>query len=247
MDHENGNRITEPVRSALYDQTLVLQRDFDQHHDLGGLAFSKTWGVASWGSYVAACITFHPGDMVEYIMPAGERCHIVFMKEDADEDLQENANFPWQEISATSVERNTQTVLQEILTKTEGQAVPETAIDHRILYNICCASLMLCESQYLYLVDNILRKLSISVEGGLEAELDLVQEVESSGSAADVNRESLDEYIVVDTVPEAMDVDETGDGNMMGEELDTLEDSAFANTLFAMFDVCPYCQSKYVG
>ncbi|KAL9580502.1 MAG: hypothetical protein Q9203_006276 [Teloschistes exilis] len=68
-----------------------------------------------------------------------------------------------------------------------------------------------------------------------------------TGSAADVNRESLDEYIVVDTVPEAMDVDETGDGNMMGEELDTLEDSAFANTLFAMFDVCPYCQSKYVG
>ncbi|KAL8632973.1 hypothetical protein Q9189_001227 [Teloschistes chrysophthalmus] len=200
-NYQNGNRITEPVRSALYDQTLVLQRDFDQHHDLGGLAFSRTWGLASWGSYVAACITFHPGDMVEYIMPSSERCHIVFMKEDADDDLQENANFPWQEISATNVERSTHIVLQEILTMTDGQAAAQTALDQRILYNICCAR-----------------------------------------SAAEDNQESLNEYVVVNTVPETMDVDETGDENMMGGELDTLEDTGFADTLFAAFDVCPYCQ-----
>ncbi|KAL9577419.1 MAG: hypothetical protein Q9212_006375 [Teloschistes hypoglaucus] len=235
-DHQNGNTITEPVRSALYDQTLVLQRDFDQHHDLGGLAFSKTWGLASWGSCVAACITFHPGDMVEYTMPSAERCHIVFMKEDATGNAQESANFPWQEISATSVERSTQTVLQEILAKTDGRATAQTALDQRILYNICCASLMLGRSQYLYLVDNMLRKLSMSVEGGLAAELDLVGEVESSGFAAEDNQESLDEYIVVDTVPEAMHVDEIGDANMMGEELDTLEDTGFANALLATFD-----------
>lgn len=192
-NYQNGNRITEPVRSALYDQTLVLQRDFDQHHDLGGLAFSRTWGLASWGSYVAACITFHPGDMVEYIMPSSERCHIVFMKEDADDDLQENANFPWQEISATNVERSTHIVLQEILTMTDGQAAAQTALDQRILYNICCASLILCESQYLYLVNNMLRKLSMFVEGGLEAELDLVGEVQSSGLSTVLCMERLNQ------------------------------------------------------
>lgn len=68
-----------------------------------------------------------------------------------------------------------------------------------------------------------------------------------TGSAAEDNQESLNEYVVVNTVPETMDVDETGDENMMGGELDTLEDTGFADTLFAAFDVCPYCQSKYIG
>lgn len=192
-DHRNGNRTPEPVRSALYDQSSVLQRDFDQHHDLGGLSFTKTWGLASWGTYVAACITFHPGDMVEYILPSMERCHIVFMKEDTDEDLQESATFPWQEVSVTSLEGSTQTVLQEILRKADGQAVPRTALDHRILYNICCASLLVCESQSSYLVDDILRKLSTSIEHGLEAERDLVREVGSSGLSTALRIERLNQ------------------------------------------------------
>ncbi|KAI9872282.1 MAG: hypothetical protein M1830_001825 [Pleopsidium flavum] len=51
---------------------------FNIRHDLGGLAFTKTWGLANLGNYAAACITLHPGDMVEYTITSAERAMIVF-------------------------------------------------------------------------------------------------------------------------------------------------------------------------
>lgn len=68
-----------------------------------------------------------------------------------------------------------------------------------------------------------------------------------TGLAVDNDQENRDGYIVVDPVPEAMDVDNTRDTNIIGEELDAVTETGFANTLFAIFHVCPYCQSKYVG
>ncbi|KAI9869746.1 MAG: hypothetical protein M1830_005138, partial [Pleopsidium flavum] len=51
---------------------------FNIRHDLGGLAFTKTWGLANLGNYAAACMTLHPGDMVEYTITSAERTTIVF-------------------------------------------------------------------------------------------------------------------------------------------------------------------------
>lgn len=50
---------------------------FDREHDLGGLALAKVWGLASIGHWVAACITLHPGDMVEYMATADEKACII--------------------------------------------------------------------------------------------------------------------------------------------------------------------------
>jgi hypothetical protein len=50
---------------------------FDRDHDLGGLALAKVWGLASIGHWIAACITLHPGDMVEYMTAADERAYII--------------------------------------------------------------------------------------------------------------------------------------------------------------------------
>ncbi|KAL8687390.1 MAG: hypothetical protein Q9218_006422, partial [Villophora microphyllina] len=338
--HQSSSRTIKPVRSLLYDQAVMLQKDFDQHHDLGGLSFAKTWGLASWGPYLVTCVTFHPGDMVEYMLPSKERCHIVFMKEDTGNVAQETASFPWQEISTTTSERNTQVVLRGILRKAGEQRAALAALDRRILYCVCCATMILCELDSLDLVDDVLQKLSKSLGSSLEPELDLLAEVASSGIStalcierlnnistsraehepghstndlydmcsicdriilwqgateavcvsghqfvrcaltflpikepgisrycetcnrefldeafyqegnddqanhrtrltADGNQENFNEYVVVNTVPDAMDVDKTA-----GEDLDTMPDIGLTTALFATFDHVPHTRDN---
>ncbi|KAL9614012.1 MAG: hypothetical protein Q9167_001492 [Letrouitia subvulpina] len=63
--------------SPLQDRMRDLHMDWDQRNDMGGLSIMKTWGVASWGSSVASCVTFHPGDMFEYTLPKYESCVVI--------------------------------------------------------------------------------------------------------------------------------------------------------------------------
>ena len=58
-------------------------RKFDLRHDLGGLAFAKIWGLATFGMYTAACVTLHPGDMVEYTTTSTEQTTVVFGRREA--------------------------------------------------------------------------------------------------------------------------------------------------------------------
>ncbi|KAI9737552.1 MAG: hypothetical protein M1834_009707 [Cirrosporium novae-zelandiae] len=51
--------------------------EFDLDKDLGGFAICKTWGMASYEDKVAACVTYHPGDCVEYNISSQERSTII--------------------------------------------------------------------------------------------------------------------------------------------------------------------------
>jgi hypothetical protein len=106
-------RITEKRPGEEYGIDLTLQssdeadwvrqvqsaRDrFDVENDLGGLAISKIWGLASIDKLVAVCFTLHPGDMVEYLTAADERTTIAFASVDKEEARTGRPTIPWAEL-----------------------------------------------------------------------------------------------------------------------------------------------------
>ncbi|KAL8910148.1 MAG: hypothetical protein Q9171_004526 [Xanthocarpia ochracea] len=169
-----------PYRSALTYQASTLQKDFDQHHDLGGLSYTKTWGLASWGPYVGACITMHPGDMIEYSIISEQRCHVLFSHAKSSNGLEDDAIFPWQDLSRTMPQDTSPAVLEKILIEVSDIAVPHSAAGTKTPYNICCAA-MVCSGTYKWhLVEKILRDLSLLDGINLGPELNLLEEISAS-------------------------------------------------------------------
>ncbi|KAL9592809.1 MAG: hypothetical protein Q9179_006351 [Wetmoreana sp. 5 TL-2023] len=160
-----------------WDEISGLQKDFDHAHDLGGLSITKTWGLASWGPYLASCVTLHPGDMVEYYMPSRERCHIVFSREDLDADSQEATAFPWQEGSSAKHELDTQVILSEILAMASDSGMTHTSLDHKTMFSVCCAAVICSDVQNLQSVKSVLHDLYMSIGIGLELEGNLIDDI----------------------------------------------------------------------
>lgn len=164
------------MRAALYDQAVALLRDFDQTNDLGGLSIAKTWGLASWGPYLASCVTFHPGDMVEYNLPSHERCHIIFSRENTEGDTLESAKFPWQEVPNETLQANSQIILQELLAMASGSDISDNWLDRRVVFSICCAATIVADAETLQLAEAVLHELLASVNVDLESEISLLSD-----------------------------------------------------------------------
>ncbi|KAL8718924.1 MAG: hypothetical protein Q9225_004006 [Loekoesia sp. 1 TL-2023] len=162
------------IRTPLTGQISTLQKDFDRHYDLGGLSFAKTWGLASWGLYVASCVTFHPGDMVEYTLTSGERCHIIFDVIDTNGTSPEDASFPWQETSPSMHQENSQELHHRILTILTDQQLYNVS-DYKILYCNCCAAILSGNMQNLELVEKAFQQLVTSTGINLELEFSLLE------------------------------------------------------------------------
>ncbi|CBF82064.1 predicted protein [Aspergillus nidulans FGSC A4] len=54
-----------------------IRERFDIDRDLGGLAIARIWGLVSQQELIAAAVTLHPGDMVEYRTNAEDRLTVV--------------------------------------------------------------------------------------------------------------------------------------------------------------------------
>ena len=179
-DLSGDGEIYVPYRSALHTQALTLRKEFDRHHDLGGLSFTKTWGLASWGPYAASCITMHPGDMVEYSLISEQRCHILFIKEGISEDLQEDTIFPWQDISNDMHRQTSPAVLEKILSVLDKTAAQHKIAGTRIIYNVCCAAMACSDMQQWHLVERLLHYLFTLNEISYDAELGLLHSIRDS-------------------------------------------------------------------
>ena len=169
-----------PYRSALHTQASTLQKEFDRDHDLGGLSVTKTWGLASWGPYTASCITMHPSDMVEYSLISEQRCHILFVKEGASEDLEDDTIFPWQDSSSDVHPQTGSTVLEKVLSVLDKTASQHRAAGTRITYNVCCAAMTCSTIPQWHLVEGLLRYLSTLNGISCEAELGLLHSIRDS-------------------------------------------------------------------
>ena len=62
------------------EQICEAQKQFDLDFGLDGNVMVKTWGLAnsSLGSWVTACFSIHPSDMLEYVTPGNEQSTVVF-------------------------------------------------------------------------------------------------------------------------------------------------------------------------
>ncbi|MCJ1404488.1 hypothetical protein MMC11_007714 [Xylographa trunciseda] len=78
------------------------REQFAAEHNLGKMTSIKTWGLASLGAYIAACVTIHPSAMVEYSMSSSEKSTIIFghaatlREKRKGEDEDEKLVFPWE-------------------------------------------------------------------------------------------------------------------------------------------------------
>ncbi len=116
---------------------------YDLRYDLGGLAIAKVWGLATLGEYTAVCVTFHPGDMVEYTITSLERAMIIF----GHQKLPENgwshiSHVPWaaRELNL----RDANTVYSEIVSSVlEFSREDLSVLCKRIVYAAACVGLLM--------------------------------------------------------------------------------------------------------
>lgn len=186
-------QIDGPFRPVLHDHVSALQKDFDRHHDLGGLSHAKTWGLASWGPYVASCITFHPGDVLEYNMVAEQRCQVIFTQEDTSSGLDEDAIFPWQGANPEVHQDTSSAVLQKVLALLATRHTSRDPAENRILYNVCSAALLCLDKVDWNLVEQILRRLAASTGISLDPEIRMLEDIRSSQVSVLVRMERLQE------------------------------------------------------
>lgn len=95
---------------ALMQKLRQLHQEYDCRENLGGLSIMRTWGLASIPneSLISACISIHPGDMPEYVIPSYEKSMVVFASDTSEDQLD---TFPWQSIPAAWDFRTTQSTI----------------------------------------------------------------------------------------------------------------------------------------
>lgn len=116
---------------------------YDLRYDLGGLAIAKVWGLATLGDYTAVCVTFHPGDMVEYTITSLERATIIFGHQELPENqLSRISHLPW--AGAELRLRDANSIYPEIVSSIlEFPRNDPSKLCERILYAAACASLLI--------------------------------------------------------------------------------------------------------
>ena len=131
-------------------------KQFSNEHSLGDMTTTKTWGLATHGQYVAACITLHPSEMIEYITPAHERATIVFSHSDledlpdADLEKEQQLCFPWEQPQQLRPASSVHAEKLDLILSTQSSSIFNPAIsniDARILYIAACSSTLLWTPQ----------------------------------------------------------------------------------------------------
>ncbi len=130
-------------RSTLHKQMLRYQREYDRREDLGGLSLMKTWGLASFKDYVAACITVHGGDMAEYSIPSDEQAVIVFSTHGFKDPSASLELFSWEIDPELEDHPKSQIAIIETVFEFEQlQFTVQSKLDHKIIYAAIIASML---------------------------------------------------------------------------------------------------------
>ena len=131
-------------QSTLHNQMIRHQSAHDRREDLGGLSVMKTWGLASFRGYIAACITFHPGDMAEYYMASQQRATVVFSLHGLKDSSADFESFPWEFDPEIQDEARHQVAIVETIFKYEkSHGTVQNEIDHKIIYAAVVASMLI--------------------------------------------------------------------------------------------------------
>jgi hypothetical protein len=169
--------ICEPLLASTLEKQMLQKRDqFDRREELGGLSNIKTWGLASYDGYLAACITLHPGDMAEYYIPSQERATIIFNTHGLSEPSQKREFFPWEaEIKSGEIAATQSAILDTVLAYEQRESIVHSALSSKIIYAAIMASTLVWDTakpERLLLAENAARRLSRTSEIDLSPEID---------------------------------------------------------------------------
>ncbi|KAL4757846.1 uncharacterized protein BDW70DRAFT_105381 [Aspergillus foveolatus] len=148
-----------------------VRERFDIDRDLGGLAIARIWGLVSQQDLIAAAVTLHPGDMVEYRTNAEDRLTIVLSTATGQSvDPEKVSFFRRSPISSPEFLRERRDfVLQYILCNYTGT---ESALSPKVLYAAaCCAIVQSQRAQLIASAREVLKKLSASTGVHLSDEI----------------------------------------------------------------------------
>ncbi|KAL4926409.1 uncharacterized protein BDV17DRAFT_299784 [Aspergillus undulatus] len=169
-----------PSPAPWNDQVDDLRERFDIDRDLGGLAVSRVWGLASVQGLVVAVVTQHPGDIVEYRTQAEDRLTVVFSTADGQETDFERVPFlRANPTSSTEVlDERRDVVLQYIFGDHAGT---KKALSPKVLYAAaCCAIVQSQNAGLLGKAKEVLEKLAASNQVDLTEEIAKCSEPGSS-------------------------------------------------------------------
>lgn len=131
-------------QSTLHKQMLRFQSGHDRREDLGGLSVMKTWGLASFKGYIAACITIHPGDMAEYYMASQQRASIVFSLHGLKDTSAHLEAFPWEfDAEIQDEARHQAAIVESVLKYEQVHGTIQNDIDYKIIYAAVIASMLI--------------------------------------------------------------------------------------------------------
>jgi hypothetical protein len=155
---------------------LKLRNRFDRREELGGLSNMKTWGLATLGGYIAACITLHPGDMAEYYIHSHERATVVFSTHGLSDPSAKRELFPWEAETnfGNSVEVQT-AILDAVLAYERAGIFLPSNLSNKIIYSAIMASTLVWDSarsNRLLLAEAAARRMSRSGEIDLSPEIE---------------------------------------------------------------------------
>ena len=164
-------------RSTLHKQALQLRTKIDRQNDYGDLTMIKFWGLAAHMNYVAICVTFHPGDMVDYLLASEERATILFSLSGTNCLITEDENFPWESDSSTGKTAGTQIAILETILDLETQSrLTLGGLSDKMMYAAACASMLLWDTQRvqrLSRVKNVLERLEQRINVDLGSEVNV--------------------------------------------------------------------------
>ncbi|KAL4778963.1 transcription factor IIIC subunit delta N-term-domain-containing protein [Aspergillus varians] len=140
-----------PSRAPWNDQVDDIRERFDIDRDLGGLAVSRIWGLASMQGLITAVVTLHPGDMVEYRTNAEDRLTIVFFTANGQPANPDYVPFLRQSPtdSMQFMRERRDVVLQYILGNHVGT---KNTLSPRVLYAAACCAIV--QSQNAEIITN---------------------------------------------------------------------------------------------
>lgn len=121
-----------------------LKERFDIDRDLGGLAIARIWGLASYQGIVAAAMTLHPGDMIEYRIGAEERTTIIFSSGIVPEEtapLEPTLTMPDIDRSPAFV-RGKREVILDIALDPEADDLSSNTWSQKLLYAAACCAIV---------------------------------------------------------------------------------------------------------
>ena len=144
---KDPNMPSEVVVTPLIKAQMAMEKEkFGVVKNIGGHVVLRTWGLASFNTLVAGCITLHPAKMVEYTTPFEGTATIIF---DAGNDNKSNSNsnakslFPWQNHVEVDAAKTQRSILDTILDQKLQRSVSFSRFDLRIIYTAFCGILIL--------------------------------------------------------------------------------------------------------